>query len=132
MVLDAKGEKVIELSGSAMDTTSNRMELTAILMGLREIPNGKFVRVLSDSEYCVKSVNTWIRKWNNKGWVRYEQDGDSVMAKNIDIMKQILHELERLKVQALWVKAHNGDTYNEHVDWLASSEVEGILSPSYA
>src|SRR5262249_62262058 len=52
VVLQSRGHER-ELSGSEPSTTNNRMELTALLEGLRALKRPARVRVLSDSAYLV-------------------------------------------------------------------------------
>ena len=55
------GEHEKELSGGAHDTTNNRMELTAVIEGLKALKEPCMVTVYSDSKYFCDGVQ--------KGWV---------------------------------------------------------------
>ena len=62
------------ISGHAKDTTSNRMELQAIIEGLEWIlqkydeATRRHVKVtlFCDSKYCVNLINEWIQSWKEK------------------------------------------------------------------
>ena len=64
------------ISGSAFDTTSNRMELTAIIEGLEWILSKyddkirKHVKIYlhSDSRYGVNLIKEWMKKWTEEGF----------------------------------------------------------------
>lgn len=90
------------LSGSERDTTNNRMELRAILEGLKKMPDDAKVLVRSDSEYALK-VSQGI--WN--------------ASKNLDLVKDIRSETDRLNVEWTWIEGHIGDEDNETADDLA-------------
>ena len=63
-----QGSRTRELSGSAPDTTNNRMELTAVIQGLSAIEEACPVRIVTDSEYVHKGITEWMEKWRRKGW----------------------------------------------------------------
>ena len=106
-----------ERYGSERDTTNNRMELTALIQGMKLIDPETEMEVYSDSDLCVKTINEWAASWERRGWKR--KDGP---VKNLDLVRE-LYELkkERPKVRLKWIKAHNGWLWNEYVDSLASA-----------
>lgn len=106
------GSKEEKYGGGKTHTTNNRMEIMAVLVGLQKIPDKSKVDVYSDSQYVVNSINKWIRGWASKGWVK--SDGNTVL--NNDLWISMLQELNRVSVEAHWVKGHNGDKYNELCD----------------
>ena len=62
------GEHYKELSGGFAETTNNRMELTAVIVGLEAVkrPNAEII-LYSDSRYVVDSVNKgWVFGWERK------------------------------------------------------------------
>jgi ribonuclease HI len=91
-----------EYSGSEAQTTNNRMELTAAIEGLRRLPAGARVKLRSDSQYMIKSINF--------GWKRNA---------NIDLWKDLDVEIARRRVSFEWVRGHAGDSLNERADRLA-------------
>src|SRR3974390_3225838 len=62
-----------EMSGSAPETTNNRMELTAAIQGLRALKEGCEVEVVTDSEYLKNGITTWIHNWKRRGWLTSEK-----------------------------------------------------------
>ena len=96
-------------------TTNNRMEMTAILQALIELPKGTHVTVYSDSTYCVKGIVNWSHGWKKRNWRR-----DGVDIPNRDLWILIDQQVKRLKVRMVWVKGHAGNEGNEKADKLAA------------
>ena len=90
------------------DTTISRMELTAMVAGLRILSDGCQVNIISDSQYACHVVNSWLRVWGRNGFVK--QNGEEVA--NRDILEELLFHIRRMSyVKAIWVKSHTG--YND-------------------
>lgn len=106
------GELRKELSGGFAITTNNRMELLAVIEGLRAIKwDGAQVNVVSDSTYVVKSINEgWLANWQRTGFKK---------AKNVDLWQRFLAEASRHRLTFTWVKGHAGHPMNERCDALA-------------
>jgi len=101
-----------ELSGGFRLTTNNRMELLAVIEGLKALKNpGQEVTIYSDSKYVVDSVEKgWVFGWVKKAF----KD-----KKNKDLWIQYLnlHKLHQIKF--IWIKGHNDHPENERCDRLA-------------
>ena len=111
-----------EISGGAIDTTNNRMELSAVIAGLEEIKRAVPVRIYTDSKYVQNGMMKWVKGWIRNGW--RTQSGDPV--KNVDLWKR-LHELcEGQQIEWHWVKGHAGHVLNERADALARQGVESV------
>ncbi len=110
------GERRKELSGGFRKTTNNRMELLAVITGLRALKQPCAVTVFSDSKYIVDAVNkNWARRWQANGWRRNKND----RALNPDLWGQLLALLDTHTVNLRWVKGHAGNPGNERADALA-------------
>ncbi|MBQ9737280.1 MAG: ribonuclease HI [Clostridia bacterium] len=110
-----------ELSGGASETTNNRMELTAAIVGLEALKEKCRVTLYSDSKYLIDAVNCgWAVKWRENGWMRTKKD----KALNPDLWDRLLSLLEFHKVELVWVKGHAGHPENERCDQMAVAEVE--------
>lgn len=110
-----------ELSGGEKQTTNNRMELTAILVGLSSLNQSCDVTIYSDSKYAIDAIQLgWVYKWKKNNWMRNKKDP----ALNVDIWKKILEQLERHTVNFVWVKGHAGHPENERCDRLAVAQSE--------
>jgi len=105
------------LKGGDVNTTNNKMELTAILNALAEFtPNSEKptnLKIYSDSKYCVSGINSWL-----EGWKRINFKGK----KNVDLWKAYIQLSDGHNISIEWVKAHNGHTENELVDSIAYEE----------
>jgi len=111
VVLEAQGKRK-ELAQGFRLTTNNRMELLAVIMGLKALKSPDHdVHIVSDSKYVVDAVNKgWLFSWVKKGF----KD-----KKNVDLWKMILPELEKHQPTFHWVKGHNEHPQNERCDALA-------------
>ncbi len=110
-----------ELSGGAPDTTNNRMEITAVLEGLRALKYACSVTVTTDSQYVYNSVTKgWAEGWRKNGWVKK----DKKPALNADLWEELLNEIAKHEVNFIWIKGHNGHSENERCDALAVAQSE--------
>ncbi len=117
IVLEA-GKHRKELSEGFRLTTNNRMELLAVIEGLKALKKeGMTVEVVSDSKYVVDAINKgWLRSWVQKGFKG---------KKNVDLWKQMIPLLQKHQVSFHWVKGHNDHPQNERCDQLAVEASEG-------
>jgi ribonuclease HI len=108
-----------EVMGSEKETTTNsRMELKAVIEGLKAMKSDKYpIHVISDSQYVVKAINEWL-----SGWVKK----DFKKIKNVDLWKEYLDLSKKYTITAEWVKGHNGHIMNERVDILANNAAKGV------
>jgi len=114
-----------ELSGGAADTTNNRMEITAVLEGLRALKYPCSVTVTTDSQYVFNSVTKgWAEGWKKNGWVKK----DKKPALNADLWEKLLNEIAKHEVNFIWIKGHNGHSENERCDALAVAQSEKFKS----
>ena len=110
------GEHRNELSGGFRKTTNNRMELLAVIEGLRALKEPCEVAVFTDSKYIVDAVNKgWARRWQANGWRRNPRE----KALNPDLWAQLLALLDTHAVTLHWVRGHAGNPGNERADALA-------------
>ena len=112
----------LELSGYDPATTNNRMELTAVIEGLKALPDrAGTVTVHTDSQLVVKGMTEWIAGWQRKQWRK--SDGDPVL--NAELWQALLAESQRLgQVRWQWVRGHSGVPLNERADQLAVAAIE--------
>ncbi len=110
------GKILAEESGYAVETTNNRMELTALMEAYRILPENAETTVYSDSRLCVDTLTKWAAGWERNGWKR---KGSPL--KNLDLVRELFalyraHPGCRLE----WIAAHSGDRWNEYADALAA------------
>ena len=110
------GEREKELSGGEKDTTNNRMELTAVIMGLSALKEPCAVRLVTDSKYVADGIGKgWAKSWKENGW----RKADKKPALNSDLWEKLLSLLDYHNVTVEWVKGHNEHPENERCDKLA-------------
>jgi len=110
IVVPPDGSK-LELSGGAGATTNNRMEYTAALEGLRSLPAGRDVCIVTDSLLLLKSMTLWIGGWKRRGWKT--AGGDPV--KNQDLVVALEREIARHgSVRWHWVRGHETGAEHAH------------------
>ncbi|WP_425450687.1 ribonuclease HI [Sulfoacidibacillus thermotolerans] len=114
------GERELELSGGEEQTTNQRMEIRAVLEGLRALKRPCKVTVYSDSAYVVNCfTQKWYVKWQKTGWVNSNRQP----VKNKDLWEQLIDEVVLHEVQFGKVKGHSGHHYNERCDELARAAI---------
>jgi len=104
-----------ELSGGADETTNNRMEMQAVIEGLKAIKKPSAVHVYTDSKYVLQGVTEWLEGWKAKGW----KTAGKKPVKNQDLWQELDSLIRVHQVEFTWVKGHSGHEENERVDKLA-------------
>ncbi len=119
-----------EYSGAEEETTNNRMEITAVLVGLKRLKYPCVVDVYSDSAYTVNAFNEgWIYAWRKNGWKK--ADGKAVL--NIDLWEELYALVSEHEVTFHKVAGHADDEKNNRCDALARgaiAELRKKLSPA--
>ena len=113
--------KEIERSGGDPSTTNNRMELTAVIRGLRQLKRPCLVELYSDSQYVVNGLMSWMEKWKFRGWRR----GKSPV-KNLELWKELDALSQKHDLRANWVRGHHNHPENDRVDRLAVEAIEHV------
>jgi ribonuclease HI len=114
-----------DLFGGELNTTNNRMELTAVIEGLAALKRPCKVLLYLDSQYVRKGITEWIRGWKAKGWLTASKQP----VKNVELWQR----LDKLvsegghQIEWRWVKGHSGDPGNERADMLANKGVDKAL-----
>ena len=108
-----------KLSGSELNTTNNRMELTAVIRALEHYDEAKEIEVFTDSKYVMQGITEWIKNWKTNHW-KTSQKKD---VKNKDLW--VLLDSVSAKHDIKWslVKGHAGDYGNEIADKLATQAI---------
>ncbi len=110
-----------ELFGGELDTTNNRMELTAVIEGLAALKQPCRVVLYLDSQYVRQGITEWIGNWKARGW----RTASKQPVKNIELWQRLdaLVEQGGHQIDWRWVKGHSGDPGNERADALANKGV---------
>ncbi|MBO5851587.1 MAG: ribonuclease HI [Clostridia bacterium] len=123
-ILSYKGVEK-EISGGERETTNNRMELLAVINGLKMLKEKCEVKVYSDSQYVVSAFNEgWINSWIMAGW----RTADKKPVKNNDLWKRLVELTTVHSVEFIKVKGHADNVKNNRCDYLARSEIEKLNS----
>ncbi|MCA9748877.1 MAG: ribonuclease HI [Romboutsia sp.] len=111
MVVVLNDEVIHQEHGTAKNTTSNRMEMYAFMKAMAYCQHE--VTIYTDSKYVEQGYNVWSKSWKEKGWKK----ADNKDIKNKDWW-ELINFHRRNNITVKWVKAHNGNKYNELVDSL--------------
>ena len=96
------GDHIHKISGSDESTTNNRMEIIAVIEGLKMVGEVSEVEVITDSAYVVNTMT--------KGWKRN---------KNQDLWNELDTLISKHNVKFTWVKGHASNQYNNECDKMA-------------
>ena len=112
-----------EISGSAENTTNNRMEITAALMGLKALKERCIVDIYTDSAYLSNTFNeNWIVNWIARGWKK----ADKKPVENSDLWKELIELTDKHTVTWHKVKGHADNEFNNRCDKLARLEIKNL------
>ena len=107
-----------EFSGGEDETTNNRMELMAVIVGLEKTAENAKVKVYSDSAYVVNAFNqNWLTNWKRNGW--RTAGGSEVL--NADLWKELSAIVSARDVEFIKVKGHSDNILNNRCDQLATA-----------
>ena len=114
-------------TGSSPATTNNRMELWAVLEGMKHFAEKIFpdepeaeLAICSDSKYLLNGVSDWVKNWHDNGW----RKADNKPVLNRDIWEQIHKVRQGLTLSYVHIKGHTGHKWNEEVDRLAGGSIQ--------
>jgi ribonuclease HI len=111
------------LQGYAAETTNNRMELTAVIEGLKALKRSCEVELFTDSKYVIQGLTEWLAKWKSNGW----KTAAKKPVKNIDLWQQLEAEVAQHEIDWNWVKGHAGIADNELADQLANAAIDAKM-----
>ena len=93
----------LELSGGESCTTSNRMEIMAVIAGLQAVQQPAVITLYADSQYVIKTMT--------QGWKRL---------KNVDLWARLDAVARPHRITWTWVRGHHGIPGNKRADALAN------------
>lgn len=112
-----------EISGGELNTTNNKMEITAVVKGLEMLKEPCNVTVYSDSAYVVNAIEkNWLYSWKKNNWIK----ADKKKVKNIELWEELLRLMEYHNVKFIKVKGHADNEYNNRCDRLAVAETNKL------
>ena len=119
-VLINNSNNFIELKGTQRQTTNNRMELIAVIEGLKSIKENENIEITTDSMYVKNGINQWINNWKRNGW----KTAAKKPVKNKDLWQELDELVQNYSIKWIWVKGHSGHPGNERADQLANEAIE--------
>ncbi|MBN2327641.1 MAG: ribonuclease HI [Candidatus Omnitrophica bacterium] len=118
------GEK--EESGGEAETTNNRMEMQAVIEGLKRLKRPTKVHVVTDSSYVKNGITQWIHAWKRNGWKRKVKNRFEPV-KNEELWKEMDRLTQIHDVTFEHVRGHAGHPQNERCDELAVDAYQKFL-----
>ena len=109
--------------GFERDTTNNRMEMTAVIEGLKALKRPCDIDLKTDSKYVLQGITEWMPGWKRNGW----KTAAKKPVKNVDLWQLLDQEVSRHRIQWHWVKGHSGVHGNEMADQLANRAIDENL-----
>jgi ribonuclease HI len=117
-------QRIKKMAEGVANTTNNRMELTAVIEGLRALKRRSRVLVVSDSQYVVRGMREWVPKWIEHGWRRGPRSTHPV--KNVDLWRTLAELCGRHEVSFEHVRSHAGHAANEECDRMATAAIKAL------
>lgn len=114
------GDASKSLYGYEPETTNNRMELQAVIEGLRALKRPCRVELNTDSKYVMQGLNDWLPGWKRNGW----KTSSKKPVKNRDLWQALDEEVQRHDIDWRWVRGHSGVPGNEKADELANLAID--------
>lgn len=118
------GRKRKTLHGGELETTNNRMELTAAIEALRALRKPATVVLYTDSKYVMDGIREWLPNWKRRGW----KTASKKPVKNQDLWRVLDEEASRHEITWKWVRGHTGNPGNEEADALANRGIDELAT----
>jgi ribonuclease HI len=117
-------DKTKEMFGSERQTTNNRMELTAAVVGLTTLRETCEVEIVTDSQYVKNGITKWVANWKRNGW----KTADKKPVLNQDLWEELDRQNARHKTVWSWTKGHADHEDNNRCDELATTAARNQTS----
>lgn len=112
-----------QIYGGELETTNNRMELTAAIRALESLKKPCHLSITTDSNYLREGIKKWIYQWQRNGW----KTANKKPVKNADLWQCLFELTKSHQVEWHWVKGHTGHPENELADKLANKGIDKII-----
>ena len=121
IIIDTYSKNMKEISGGAIATTNNRMELSAAIEALKILPENSDIILYTDSQYLQNAfIQNWLINWKINGW----KTATGKEVANKDLWVELDRLVKKHHIDWQWVKGHNNVKYNERCDVLANTEAK--------
>ena len=111
------GDEERELSGSAGQTTNNRMELTAAINGLKALRETCEVELVTDSQYVKQGVTQYLSRWKANGW----RTSNRKPVQNQDLWRDLDDVASQHTIRWTWIAGHDNHDLQNRCDALAAA-----------
>ncbi|MEG1559450.1 MAG: ribonuclease HI [Clostridia bacterium] len=109
--------------GGEPETTNNRMELKAAIMGLKALKEPCSVKLCTDSAYlCGGFRDGWVNAWRKNNWLKV----DKKPVLNKELWLELLTLSEVHNISWVKVKGHSDNEFNNRCDALARAEIDKL------
>ena len=123
-VLIKSSNYINELKGYEKLTTNNRMELIAVIEGIKSIEKNVNIEITTDSKYVKNGINLWINNWKKNDW----KTSSKKPVKNKELWLDLDKLVQNYNIEWKWVKGHSGHPGNERADQLANAAILDFFS----
>ena len=120
VVIINSSDKPILLNGGELNTTNNRMELTAAIKSISHFIDKSDLKIYTDSKYLKDGIESWITKWKKNGW----KTANKKTVKNKDLWTELDAAIRKHNITWHWIKGHANNEFNEKADNLARKFIE--------
>ncbi|XP_011454864.3 ribonuclease H1 [Magallana gigas] len=105
--------------------TNNRAEIHAARIAVKQAKEKGMgsVTVVTDSQFLINGITSWIHKWKKNGWTL----SDNTKVKNEEDWKSLDSEMQGIDVKFKHVPGHRGVDGNEAADRLANEGAMKIM-----
>ncbi len=131
---DADEMRIDERGGREDLTTNNRMELKAVIEGLKFFDDyyakGTVTKyeVRLDSAYVLNGATKWLHGWKAKNWISSTKEE----VKNIDLWQEMDSVLKGKEIKWTLLKGHSEIFGNERCDEIATAYADGKKPDLYS
>jgi ribonuclease HI len=113
--------------GAEVNTTNNRMELSAVIAALQAVPlpgiqAPEGITVYTDSQYVQKGITQWIHNWKRNKW----RTSGKEPVKNQELWQRLDELSGKFSITWAWVKGHAGNPLNERCDRLTQAAIASL------
>ena len=111
----------IKISGYVPNTTNQRMELTAVIEGMKHFTEPREIEIFSDSAYVCNCFNDkWYKRWVMNKW--RNANGEPVA--NKDLWMEFIKQITFHSVKIHKVKGHSTNVFNNECDAMAKDIIQ--------
>jgi ribonuclease HI len=107
--------------GSKQDTTNYRMEIMAVIEGLKKLKRPCNLEIVCDSMLLLNGMSEWRFNWKRLGWRRKTNPLKGEL-KNADLWQEVDRLLDSHTVKYTWVRSGTGDKYAQCCHVMAKAE----------